>query len=767
MRSFPAFPARLFGFLSRLMLAVAMIASTASFAQSDEADPPSRVGRVSETYGEVYIAPDEPDADWQPVGVNYPVTVGDNIWSGHDSRAEIDFGSGHVRLSRETNIHFSQLDDRQFSAYLASGRAILRLRALEPGEVAKFDTANMQVDILRPGVYRIEGDPDGNSSVLVVREGEAQLRTSDNVVTVSTGQTATVSGTGYGSALVVREGFTTDGFDSWSMDRDYRLETDGASSQYVSPEVPGVRDLDYYGTWDVAPTYGAVWYPTSVGVDWVPYRDGSWTFVRPWGWTWVDRSPWGWVPFHYGRWVRVGTRWGWCPGEYVRRPVYAPALVAWYGGPGGTNWSVSVGSPAFGWVPLAWGEPYWPHYRHSTNYWRIINRPYAVNVNRVPSKPLPTFAFANGRYGAFTAAPAEALAQRRPINTTRITLPPAALAGAALTTGPLNVRPLTKPPLAIDRPRGAPPPASTFLGRQRIDREAGRNPGDGRPPVRPGLGNEIGRPGTVSEPRRPGIVTEPPRPGAVIEPQRPALGPEPMRPGAVGETMRPGVMGEPPRSGVTPEPGRPGIATEPARRGIAPEPPRPGVSAEPPRQGGLVPPQRARPETGATPMTPPSQGGQPYQPGAAAPPSYPPVGVPPGGARPHNQAPSMEGQPYQPGAGRPMPPVRVAPAEGGAPQFQRPLPQPAPITPAPRAAPSIPVPVMPAPPMPAPAMPSPQPHSMPQSLPQPYVPPAAARPVPAPAAAPPPIPVPAVPAQPAPPQSVRPEPAPSDRPQGR
>src|SRR6478672_12199697 len=119
------------GFLVRalqwMVLAVAL-ASSASFAQSDDPDPPSRVGRISETYGDVYIAPDDPDADWQPIGLNYPVTIGDNVWSGHDSRAEIDFGAGHVRLSRETNIHFSQLDDRQFSAFLPSGRALLRLR---------------------------------------------------------------------------------------------------------------------------------------------------------------------------------------------------------------------------------------------------------------------------------------------------------------------------------------------------------------------------------------------------------------------------------------------------------------------------------------------------------------------------------------------------------------------------------------------------------------------------------------------------------------
>ena len=88
-----------------------------------------RIGRLSEVSGSVFIAPDDPGADWQPISLNYPVTLGDNIWSGQDGRAEIDFGAGHLRLTRDTNIHFSQLDDRQFSAYLASGRAIRTRRA--------------------------------------------------------------------------------------------------------------------------------------------------------------------------------------------------------------------------------------------------------------------------------------------------------------------------------------------------------------------------------------------------------------------------------------------------------------------------------------------------------------------------------------------------------------------------------------------------------------------------------------------------------------
>ena len=105
-------------------------------------------------------------------------------------------------------------------------------------------------------------------------------------------------------------------------------------------------DLAQYGDWTPDPEYGDVWYPRAVAVGWVPYQNGHWAWVAPWGWTWVEYEPWGFAPFHYGRWAFFGTRWGWIPGPppvIVGRPVppvYSPALVAFVGGPG---FSLSVG----------------------------------------------------------------------------------------------------------------------------------------------------------------------------------------------------------------------------------------------------------------------------------------------------------------------------------------------------------------------------------------------------------------------------------------
>src|SRR5439155_9309136 len=130
----------------------------------------------------------------------------------------------------------------------------------------------------------------------------------------------------------------------------------------------------------------------------------------------------------------------------------------------GTSWSAGfAGGPTFGWVPLSWGEPYWPHHRFSGDYWRLVNRPYAVNVQRVPSKPLQV-SYANARIpGAVTAVSGEVLTGKRPVGNNHIAVPVAALASTAVTTTALAVRPMAKP-LAIDsRPRGAPAPASTFM----------------------------------------------------------------------------------------------------------------------------------------------------------------------------------------------------------------------------------------------------------------------------------------------------------------
>ena len=169
----------------------------------------------------------------------------------------------------------------------------------------------------------------------------------------------------------------------------------------------GYEDLDDHGSWRSAPEYGQVWVPSHVPADWAPYRQGHWTWISPWGWTWIDDAPWGFAPSHYGRWVWLDRRWAWAPGPVVRRPVYAPALVAFVGGAG---FSVAATrGPAVGWFPLGWREPFVPWYRASSRHVHNVNVTHVTNVN------VTTVNYVNrGRPEAVTVVSQQAFVSSRP-----------------------------------------------------------------------------------------------------------------------------------------------------------------------------------------------------------------------------------------------------------------------------------------------------------------------------------------------------------------
>ena len=427
-------------------------------------DLPTRVGRIADLAGEVFHAPEDRASDWDAIGLNFPITSGDNLWVAQGGRAELDVGAGQVRLGPETNLHVARLDARAVAIFLAQGQLSLRLRVLDPGEVARIDTPNTQVVVTRPGLYRVEVSPERSRTVLVVREGEATLPSSGGMQQVLPGQTAVAEGLD-ATRVDVHNGLATDGFDTWVAERDRRYERN-RSSPYVSRQMIGSVDLDDHGSWENNATYGAVWYPTQVDAGWAPYRSGTWTWVSPWGWTWVDTAPWGFAPFHYGRWVFVSGRWGWCPGRFVARPVWAPAMVGWVGG---ANWGVSVswGAPVYGWVPLAWGEPFRPWWNScSSRCWNGFNQPYAARVDEYVRRAPPASFINASRPGGITAVSGTTLGGGRPVYRNLVPVSAAEVASAPnLARSPSVGRIADAQPAVKPRVGQAPAPASLTYGR--------------------------------------------------------------------------------------------------------------------------------------------------------------------------------------------------------------------------------------------------------------------------------------------------------------
>jgi hypothetical protein len=340
-------------------------------AQDPDSDPPSRVGRLNYTQGSVSYQV-QGDQDWVAADPNRPLTTGDNLWADKDSRGEVHIDSTAVRLSSETGLSFLNLDDRTVQLQLPQGEIEVHLRQLAAGDAFEIDTPNLAFTLTRPGEYVISTDPNGTSTNIVVREGEGQVTGGGDSWNLEAGQQYHFAGTDQLSYQADRSPEFGD-FESWCESRDQR-ENASVSARYVSRDVDGYYDLDDYGDWSADSDYGQVWYPRNVAAEWVPYHVGHWVYIAPWGWTWVDEEPWGFAPFHYGRWVIVGSRWGWVPGPVVERPVYAPALVGFVGG-GGFSLSVSIGGGFTGvaWFPLGPRDVFVPAYHCSPHYVDVVN----------------------------------------------------------------------------------------------------------------------------------------------------------------------------------------------------------------------------------------------------------------------------------------------------------------------------------------------------------------------------------------------------------
>jgi hypothetical protein len=481
------------------------MAASAAFLGA-QIDPPSRVGRLNYMDGAVSFRPTGIN-DWIDADINRPLTTGDNIWVGDRGRAEFHIGSAALRLSAYSDFQFLNLDDQTVQIRLSEGTLTVRLRYLAQNQIFEVDTPNVAFTLDRPGEYRIDANPDSQSTIITVRDGEGEVTGGGQAFPVYTRQRVVVRGYDQINYNLASAG-GTDEFDQWCSSRD-RREDQSQSARYVSREIPGYDDLDQYGRWGDQPGYGQVWMPTTVAAGWAPYHDGHWAWIAPWGWTWVDEAPWGFAPYHYGRWASFGGRWGWIPGPYGVTPLYAPALVGWVGGGrGGSGFSLSFSigtSPAVGWFPLGPREPYFPSYQVSQGYFTRVNNTNTVINNTTInnyydySRNSNNTAISNIQYvnrnvqNGVTAVPQNTFASGRRVTQDARAVPSAQLASVQVVAAPaiapqresvLGSRADTasraaRPPAEVlSRPvvaRTAPPPAPVPFERQQA--ALSQNPG--------------------------------------------------------------------------------------------------------------------------------------------------------------------------------------------------------------------------------------------------------------------------------------------------
>jgi hypothetical protein len=690
-----------------------------------QVDPPTRVGRIASETGAVSFRT-AADTQWSTARTNFPVSSGDAFWTEPTARADLEISASRVSLAGQTEFDVTTLDDSGLQAVEAQGEVYLRVADPGQGETWSVQTPRGTVHLNGAGRYDIVAGTTEQPTLVTVVAGSAQIEGPGVSLTIATGQTATVTGSGPFQGNIgpaEQDAFLTSRLPA---------QPSAAALPVQLTYMSGAEDLSGVGEWAPAPDYGEVWYPP-VAATWVPYQDGNWAYVAPWGWTWIDSAPWGFAPFHYGRWAHIGDRWGWVPGDRPRgeRPVYAPALVAFVG--------LGVGAAALahgrvGWVPLGPHEAYHPWYRSSAGYDQRINRADVKDLSAIGNR---TELGNLVNRGAARSVPASVMLRSGQVRTVARPIPQQAFASAHMVVGQQPISPSVR----------------TFGVTPAVARQLALPPGPGAlrpapgPVVRAQAVGPSGGPLALPGPR--GEPSGAPRPGELPGLPRTPGGPPPL-PGPRGELPGAPRPGEPTGPGLARTPGGPPPLPAPGARpeGIpSPRGNQPAIAAPP----GIRPsgPESGRPPGGVPPL--PAPGERPVgAPGPHAPPR--PEG-------PGQLAPERLPAEHQPAVARPAPEVRPVPDHAPAPVRAEP---PRPAGPPPRVEaprPAAPPPRVEAPhpaaPPPRPAAPPPRAEPPRQVAPPPRAAPPPAAPPPRPAAPPPP--------RPAPPPPHAPEKKPGQR----
>src|SRR5678810_463273 len=109
--------------------------------------------------------------------------------------AELQIGLAAIRCADHTGVSFLDFTDDVVQLQLAEGAISIQLRNLDEGEVFEVDTPNMAFNLQRPGDYRIEVSPTGDSTIVSVRRGLGEVTGGGRIYTVRSNQQASFLGT--------------------------------------------------------------------------------------------------------------------------------------------------------------------------------------------------------------------------------------------------------------------------------------------------------------------------------------------------------------------------------------------------------------------------------------------------------------------------------------------------------------------------------------------------------------------------------------------
>ena len=339
------------------------------------------VGRITAIDGQLLRFVPE-NKDWLATVKDAPFGLEDSLYSGQDTRAEIDMPfNAWIRLGASTQVQLIAAETDVIEISVSSG--VTRFLNESEDTLVKATTSFGYV-VAEPGSSFDLYVGDQSVEIIAITGTVDFMHGANNAkYQVEPGAGSVIAdmdqvGSGDGTVDADWSDWNESRDDLWSK----RAAVSEQAARYLPPQLRNDGyELAQNGRWErvvVAGRARDMWRPTMVGQDWSPFTAGRWT---EWNGdqTWIPDEPFGYTTHHYGNWQFVNNYWYWAP------PPVVEVFPSWY--PGRVAW---VGSEEnVGWVPLAPEEPYYGHHNWG---------PAAIVVGTVAVSAITVAALVNLRH---------------------------------------------------------------------------------------------------------------------------------------------------------------------------------------------------------------------------------------------------------------------------------------------------------------------------------------------------------------------------------
>jgi hypothetical protein len=279
--------------------------------------------------------------------LNTPITQGVRVVTGDDGLAEVEFeNESALRIAENSEIQFRGLSMNDNGAKINEievVKGVVYLDARSKGDdIYRIKSGDSTFLVQRDTQLRLSAGPD--QTRLAVFKGNVELMDQPHVVNVQRKQTLTLDPAD-AAGYKVATGSEALPADAWNRERQAYQQAYADNAGNPGPRFGyGLQDLNYYGTYFMAPGYGYAWQPYGFAnsmIGWDPYGSGAWIFSPGFGYSFASQYPWGWLPYHYGSWAFLGggIGWAWIPGGnygngwygngFRAAPVVAKAPPGW------------------------------------------------------------------------------------------------------------------------------------------------------------------------------------------------------------------------------------------------------------------------------------------------------------------------------------------------------------------------------------------------------------------------------------------------------